>query len=188
MSRIWLAGGPIICLLSACAQHEFRLESGGDTSADQEQAAIAPGTPLLVVAGNILLGPAAALANPSPGTLALSAQSASVSGFLLSSGQTIVQLDSGTTVLVGGLGGTIGDVVTLDTVTGTITSGPGTLVGSTVQAISPTIAAPIIAVTDIVPTTLSGGSATGTVGAIALPPTSGPLASPVGAVLGSGCC
>lgn len=191
MLRKWLVGGPLMCLLSACAtEHEFRIDAAGDASADQQQeeVAIAPGTPLLVAAGNMLLGPTATLANPSPGSLALGAQSASVSGFLLSSGQTIVQLDSGTTVLVGGIGGTIGDVVTLDTLTGTITSGPGSLVGSTMQAASQTIVAPTLTLTDMIPTTLSGGSATGTVGGITLPPAPGPVASPVGAVLGSGCC
>ncbi len=196
MSRLWLLATPLLLLLSACAtEHEFGLEPGGDAAADKPQDAqnaIAPGGSIIVAAGNILLGPAAALARSPSGfgttaALGTADQTALVSGVLLSSGQTIVQLDSGAALLIGGTGATIGDTVTLSPVTGMVTSGPAGLIGSSVQSASPTIVAPVIATGTPVPTSLGGTGATSSGGTPSLNPVTGTL-PPVGTVLGGGCC
>lgn len=194
MTRYWLFGMPLL-LLSACATHEFRLEPGGDAAADKpnETAAIAAGTPIIVAAGNILLGPAAALAR-SPASLSASAsstlsgdQTAIVSGILLSSGQTIIQLDSGSSLLIGGTGATIGDAVTLST-SGMVTSGPVGLIGATIQAANPVFVAPTIATGTPLATPLSGVAAIGPAGPVSLPPVTGGTLPPIGSVLDVGCC
>ena len=195
MSRFWLLATPLLILLSACATHEFGLEPGGDAAADKSQDAqnaIAPGGSIIVAAGNILLGPAAALARSPSGFGAAAGvgtadQTALVSGVLLSSGQTIVQLDSGAALLISGTGATSGDTVTLSPVTGMVTSGPVELIGSSVQSASPTIVAPVIATGTALPTPL-GGTATSSGGAPSLNPVTGGTLPPVGTGLGGGCC
>ena len=119
-------------LLSAgCATHrEFRVaEIGSDGSfeiAGDEDSSIgtAPfgGKSPLVASGNLLIG------SGSQSVLL----GGTVVGTLESTSQTVVQLASGTSLLLNGIGGTLGDVVAIDPSIGRVVGGPVSLVGASV--------------------------------------------------------
>jgi hypothetical protein len=124
------------CLaLTACStQHEFRVAAVGDGSgsATSQTTSTMPSAPLVVAAGNVLLGESARL-----GTIAAVAPTTgvvdgTVSAVLLTSGQSLVQLSDGSSLLINSVGGALGDVVSIDVGKGQVVGGPNSLVGVSV--------------------------------------------------------
>lgn len=126
--------------LAACStEHEFRVGAVGDESAQPtSDAAIAGSAPFLVVAGNILLGPASQLALATgPGTNS-GVVDGSVSAVLLTTGQTLITLSDGASLLVNSTSGTLGDLVSVDLGSGQIVGGSTSLIGADVLGTSAT--------------------------------------------------
>jgi hypothetical protein len=132
----------IVAIASAgCSSHrEFRVASIGsdgsfeiagdeDDSNTQSQARTRSRRAPLVTSGNVLMG---------SGTGVLNAQLANgtVTGVLGRSGQTVVGLVNGTTVVLNGSGGSLGDLVSIDLGAGQVVGGPSSLVGVSVLASS----------------------------------------------------
>lgn len=132
MSKLRTALVAAAAFLSAgCATHrEFRVaEIGSDGSfeiaGDEDSSiGIAPfgGKSPFVTSGNLLIG-------SSSQTVLLGG---TVIGTLESTSQTVVQLASGTSLLLNGIGGTLGDAVAIDPTIGRVVSGPVSLLGSSV--------------------------------------------------------
>lgn len=119
--------------------HEFRVASVGDTSAQASpgSTAVNGSAPLIIAAGNVLIGPGSKLALtngilPTNGTI-----DGTVSAILLTTDQTLVQLANGSSVLLNGVGGALGDAVSIDLGQGRVVGGPNSLIGSTLTG-SPT--------------------------------------------------
>lgn len=205
--------GWLICAcgasLVACAQseHRPRLASIGSAAEkeDTRQSKLASGATtsltsnsrFVVTAGNILLGEAGArLGLPLDGAASSTAVlNGSVTGVLQSTGQTLVELTNGTSVLLNDTGGTIGDLVAVEVASGQVVAGPGALVGS--QTLAGSTADGAGAVAGTAGGTLS--SATAAAGRTAAAPpvptttgsTAGSLTSTVTTTLGTpslGCC
>jgi hypothetical protein len=118
-------------LLAACStEHEFRVASVGDGSAgaSTEVAATSPGAPL-VVAGSALLGTAARISLGAPAGQPGGTVNGTIAGILPTSGQSVVQLTDGTTLLVNGVGGAVGQTVSIDVAGARVIGGPTSLVG-----------------------------------------------------------
>lgn len=95
------------------------------------------GSNLLVTSGNAMIGAAGTSANlgiPGSGTV-----TGTVNGVLRSTGQTLVELGSGNTLILDGTGGKLGDVVSIDLGEGKVVGGPSgsSLVGLDVLARNP---------------------------------------------------
>ena len=134
-ARALVMGSLVLLALGGCSTtHEFRVAAVGDSSEAASETADG-GTssgPLIVAAGNALLGPAGQLAN-APGVAGGTGPvDGTVSAILLTTDQTLVQLSNGSTLLLNGLGGTLGDTVSVDLASGRVVGGPGSLVGTNV--------------------------------------------------------
>jgi hypothetical protein len=173
-SRISLG---LVCLssilLAACStEHEFRVAYVGDGSA--QATAASPGAPLVVAAGGALLGPAARTSLGTAGQTG-TMLNGTIAGVLPTTGQSVVQLTDGTTLLVNGVGG-LGQAVSVDVASARIIGGPNSLVG-----------------VSVLPSGGAGGQlasvSVGGVGGTALTVGTGPAPSPLprnpGAVLGA---
>lgn len=125
---------------SGCARHrEFRVAYVGSEpyaaadSADGGPSHIAPGAPLIVASGNMLLGPASQLVSPAGGVPTSGVVEGTVSLLLPVTDQMLVQLDDGSAVILDGTGAAPGEVVSIDLGTGIVISGPSSLVGASVS-------------------------------------------------------
>ncbi|HEX6660293.1 MAG TPA: hypothetical protein VF067_00260 [Sphingomicrobium sp.] len=129
----WLAAA---CLaLTACStQHEFRVAAVGDASgsATSETTSTIPSAPLVVAAGNVLLGESASLASITPGAQTSGVVDGTVSAVLLTSGQSLIELSDGSSLLINSVGGALGDAVSIDVGKGQVIGGPNSLVGVSV--------------------------------------------------------
>jgi len=117
-----------------CSSHrEFRVASIGsdgsfeiagdrDSSRGGSQAPTRSGRAPVVTSGNVLMGSGQA------GVNAILA-SGTVTGVLGSGGQTVVGLVNGTTVVLNGSGGSLGDMVSIDLGSSQVVAGPTSLVG-----------------------------------------------------------
>jgi len=112
--------------------------SGGSTGTGSGSSQ----TGLIAATGNVLIGAATQYAGLSgtvnglvPGSGILNG---AVVGTLQSSGHTLVRLDTGTTVLLNGTGGGLGQLVSIDFGRGRVIGGPQPLVGVNVLAANPT--------------------------------------------------
>jgi hypothetical protein len=97
---------------------------------------------LVVASGNILIGAASQYAQltssvngsvPAGGVV-----NGKIGAILKTTGHTLVQLGTGTSVLLNGTGGKLGDLVTIDFGKGRVVGGPQPLVGVNVLAANPT--------------------------------------------------
>src|SRR5207247_3111544 len=88
--------------------------------------------------GNLLLGRAGQLTAPIGPVATTGIVNGTVSAVLLTTGQTLVQLSDGGSVLLNGTGGALGDVVSIDLAQGQVVGGPNSLVGVNVLTSSPT--------------------------------------------------
>ncbi len=137
-ARVVLVIGSVAALaLGGCSTtHEFRVASVGDSSseatADSGSSAGSASLPLIVAAGNALLGPASQLTNTGGGVSGTGLVDGTVSAILITTGQTLVQLSNGSTLLLNGVGGTLGDAVSIDLASGRVVGGPNTMVGANV--------------------------------------------------------
>ena len=196
--------------LTACStDHEFRVGAVGDDSAqpNSESATIAGSAPLLVVAGNILLGSASQVPLVSgPGT-ASGVVDGTVSAVLLTTGQSLIQLSDGASLLVNSTSGTLGDLVSVNLGTGQVVGGSPALIGANVLGTNSTgvlsgstlgtssgtmIGSSTGTVSNVLPT-LNPGSALGTqpIATTILQPVTGPVGGTTGTVtgtVGSLCC
>jgi hypothetical protein len=137
-----VAIGPAALLaLGGCSTtHEFRVAAVGDSSqaaSDSTAAGDSSSGPLIVAAGNALLGPASKLPKVGGGGPGTELVDGTVSALLLTTDQTLVQLSNGSSLLLNGLGGTLGDAVSVDLASGRVVGGPGSLVGTNVLATGP---------------------------------------------------
>jgi hypothetical protein len=98
----------------------------------------APPAPLIVASGNVLLGSAGQITTGGPVTAAAGVVNGTVSGVLLTTSQTVVRLADGPSVLVDGVGATLGDLVSIDLGQGQVVGGAKSLVGNTVPGVSAT--------------------------------------------------
>ena len=89
--------------------------------------------PLIVASGNVLLGSAGQLATPGGTGSTVGVASGTVSAVLLTTSQTVVQLADGAAVLVDGVGGTLGDAVSIDLAQGQVVGGPDSLIGNSLR-------------------------------------------------------
>jgi len=185
-ARVTLAGFASLLALGGCSTtHEFRVAAVGDSSskAMSEVAAGGPaGAPPIVAAGNALLGPASQLANAGAGAGLVDG---TVSAVLLTTDQTLVQLSNGSTLLLNGVGGTLGDPVSIDLASGRVLGGPSTLAGANV------LSNPMGG--QLVTMTIGGNSLVGTSGAARSPTTpvrsgTSTVTGIVNGVLGPACC
>ena len=143
--------------------------AGGSTGGGTSQ------TGFIAATGNVLIGAATQYAGLSGNVNGLVPGSGIVNGAVVgtlqTSGHTLVRLDSGTTVLLNGTGGGLGQLVSIDFGRGQVIGGPRPLVGVNVLAANPTSGAAsankLVGVTVLNPTT--GG------GAPVLSPTVAPL-------------
>lgn len=212
-----LRRGWLICLcgasLVACAQSDDRPRLASIGSAAEEEkarqtalgsgataghaSASASPSKFVVTAGNILLGQAgASLGLSLDGAVSSTAVlSGSVTGVLQSTGQTLVELSNGASVLLNDTGGTVGDLVAIEVASGQVIAGPGALVGS--QALSGSTVGGGSAVAGTAGGTLSSATATAgpttaaTSGAATPGSAAGSLTSTVTTTLGTpslGCC
>src|ERR1044071_5766253 len=129
--------------LAACSTaHEFRVAAVGDPSTrpTTENTAIngSADAPLIIAAGNSLLGSASRLTLVSGEVPGTGLMNGTVSAILLTTNQTLVQLANGSSVLLSGVGGTLGDPISIDLGKGQVISGPNPLVGTNVLTSSPT--------------------------------------------------
>ena len=96
---------------------------------------------LIVASGNVLIGAASQysqLTGSVNGTVpAGGVVNGSVSAILHTTGHTLVQLGTGTSVLLNGTGGRLGDVVSIDFGRGQVVGGPTPLIGVNVLAANP---------------------------------------------------
>lgn len=118
--------------LTACStDHEFRVASVGDGSgnATSETTSTIPSAPLFVAAGNVLLGSSAVLGPINSPALTNGVVNGTVSAVLLTSGQSLVQLTDGTSLVINSVGGALGDTVSIDVGKGQVVGGPSALVG-----------------------------------------------------------
>jgi hypothetical protein len=120
---------PAVALAGCSTAHEFRVASVGSGSGAAAAAPSGPSPsvrPPSVVSGNVILGrgvgfvPAAAQPGVVRGT---------VTGVLGPTGQTLVQLRNGTSLVVNAVGGALGDVVSINLAQGQVVGGPTSLVG-----------------------------------------------------------
>lgn len=132
---------PSVWLLSAClaltacsTQHEFRVAAVGDGSANatSQTTSTMPSAPLVVAAGNVLLGESARLGMVSAVAPTSGVVDGTVSAVLLTSGQSLVQLSDGSSLLINSVGGALGDIVSIDVGKGQVVGGPNALVGVSV--------------------------------------------------------
>jgi hypothetical protein len=124
-----------ILSLAACStEHEFRVASVGDGSrtAATEAASAVPSAPLIVAAGNVLLGSSARITPPAADLPTGGVVNGTVSAILLTSGQSVVQLTDGTALLINSASSTLGQVVSIDLGKGQVIGGPSSLVGVSV--------------------------------------------------------
>lgn len=95
----------------------------------------------MAASGNVLIGAAnqyAQLTSAVNGTVpAAGVLNARISAILGGTGQTVVQLGSGTSVLLNGTGGRLGDLVSLDLGNGRVIGGPQPLIGANILAANP---------------------------------------------------
>src|SRR3954469_23224258 len=119
---------PAVALAGCSTAHEFRVASVGSGSG---AAAAAPSPtpsvrPPSVVSGNVILGRGIGVvpAATQPGVVR-----GTVTGVLGPTGQTLVQLRNGTSLLVNAVGGALGDVVSINLAQGQVVGGPTSLVG-----------------------------------------------------------
>ena len=128
--------------LTACStRHEFRVAAVGDSTVQptSSNTAIAgPSAPLIVASGNVLLGRAGQLTMPIGPVATTGVVSGTVSAVLLTTGQTLVQLADGASVLLNGTGGALGDIVSIDLAQGQVVGGPNSLIGVNVLTANPT--------------------------------------------------
>jgi hypothetical protein len=119
---------------AGCSSHrEFRVASIGsdgsfEIAGDEDASGAEAPAPTrsrrapLVTSGNVLMGSGSGVVNA---TIA----SGTITGVLGPSGQTVVGLVNGTTVVLNGSGGSLGDLVSLDLGAGQVVGGPSSLVG-----------------------------------------------------------
>lgn len=124
--------------LTACSTtHEFRVAAVGDGSQQvsaAEAATAGASSPLLVAAGNVLLGPATGLSASNAAAAPMGVVTGFVSGVVTDNGQTVVQLADGPLVLVNGVGAAAGDVVAIDIGQSEVIGGAQVLIG---QGVTP---------------------------------------------------
>lgn len=187
-ARVTLVGFAALLALGGCSTtHEFRVAAVGDSSSEAMSGTAAggsPGAPLIVAAGNALLGSASQLANFGGGA-GTGLVDGTVSAILLTTDQTLVQLSNGSTLLLNGVGGTLGDPVSIDLASGRVLGGPSTLVGANV------LSNPMGG--QLVTATIGGNSLVGTSGAARNPTTAvrsgtSTVTGVVNGVLGPACC
>lgn len=128
---------------SGCARHrEFRVayvgsepSAAADPAAPVENSPLLPvsATPLIVASGNALLGPASQLVASTTALPTVGVVDGTVSSVLLTTDQTLVQLTSGSSVIVDGTGAALGDVVSIDLGAGKVIGGPSSLVGVSIS-------------------------------------------------------
>lgn len=107
--------------------------SGSDSGSGQR------GQSLLVTAGNAMMGTAGTL-DGAPGVSAIPASgvvTGTVDRVLTRTGQTLVRLGDGNSVLLNGVGGRVGEAVSLDLGEGKVVGGSSPLVGLNVLARNP---------------------------------------------------
>lgn len=192
--------------LAACSTtHEFRVAAVGDTEAAAASGAAGPGAgaPLIVASGNVLLGPAGQLVTAS-GTGATSGiANGTVSGVLPTTTQTVVQLADGASILVNGVGGTLGDAVSLNVAQGQVIGGPVALLGNSLPGVS-TGTGTVLGGTPVAGATGGAGSSGGGSGALpanpgqvlapmpattsVLQPVTAPITNSVGGTVSLPCC
>ena len=167
---LWLCG---LFALTACAtDHEFRVASVGDAN----DAALAPSgeasaPPLIVAGGPVLLGVPGLVGvpgGPAPSagqspTLQPPAVVGSVTALLPATGQAIVQLADGTSLLVNSATATVGQTVSLThagalagtarTTSSTLLSGTGGLTGTSPTRTVTTVTQPVSALPPSAPVT-----------------------------------
>jgi len=208
-SSAWLLTACIA--LTACStQHEFRVASVGDGSgsATSQTTSTMPSAPLVVAAGNVLLGESARLGSVSAVMPTSGVVDGTVSAVLLTSGQSLVQLSDGSSLLINSVGGALGDVVSIDVGKGQVVGGPNSLVGVSVLpsgGAGGQLASASIGGTSIgIGTGLVGNATSGTAGAVSATagqtlgavsatstltqPVTTTVTSPVVAPLGHLCC
>ena len=118
--------------------------SGSGTGAGTGSGSGATGsTNIIVAGGNVLVGAAsqfAALTGATNGLVPLGGTlNATVTAILGNSGHTLVELGNGTSLLVNGTGGNLGDVLSLNLGTGQVIGGPtgSPLIGANILAANP---------------------------------------------------
>ncbi len=92
--------------------------------------------PLIVASGNVLLGPAGIVHAGGAVSTAAGVVNGTVSAVLQTTSQTVVQMADGASVLVNGVGGSLGETVSIDVAQGQVVGGSRSLVGNTVAAVS----------------------------------------------------
>jgi len=115
-------------VLAACSTtHEFRVASVGNGSGSPAtaQTSAPHQAAVMVASGNVLLGRTGQLL-PTSGSPIVNGR---VAGVLASTGQTLVSLGGTTTVLINGVGGTLGDAVSINLAQGKVIGGPTALIG-----------------------------------------------------------
>lgn len=101
------------------------------------------GTSILIAGGNVLVGAASQFAALTGGTNGLvplgGTLNATVTAILGNSGHTLVELGNGTSLLVDGTGGGLGDVLSVNLGTGQVVGGPtgSPLIGANILAANP---------------------------------------------------
>jgi len=132
----------LIIALSVCAcstTHEFRVAAVGDAEqADAEATSPAAESAIIAASGNVILGPASRLSAGQGSVAAGGTADGTVTQVLLSTGQTVVELAEGTSVIVDGLGGTLGDAVSVDLAQGQVIGGPQSLLGQNLTKVAGT--------------------------------------------------
>lgn len=125
--------GLIVTLTGCSTQHEFRVGSVGDPAQQSsESSATAQGSPLVVAAGNVLLGPASQITLVNGPVANSGVVQGTVGAVLLTTGQSLIELSDGTSLVVNGAGGALGDLVSVDRATGQVVGGSSTLIGANV--------------------------------------------------------
>ena len=147
---------PLTALLNACAtNHEFRVAAIGDESVQptSENTAIAGTEPLVVAAGNVLLGRASQLTTISGAGSNVGVVNGTVTAVLLTTGQTLVELPDGGSLLVNSTTAALGDTVAIDLGLGQVVGGSTSLGGAQVLGTNPVV-------------TLAGGNVAPSVGGV----------------------
>jgi hypothetical protein len=109
--------------LAACSTtHDYRVDAVGDSGGAEEAAVatLAPSSGFVVVGGNILLGaPGQRSAASAPAASLQPSLGGSVATVFLTTGQSLLELDDGTNLLVGTIGA-IDAPISLDTLSGQV--------------------------------------------------------------------
>lgn len=204
--RLGLAAALLLGLSACDAQRQFRVASvgsegsfevAGDSTDDHSLTGTpASSAPLIVASGNAMIGRAGQLRGGAGLTSTTGGVAAgTVQTVLASTGQTLVGLTNGTSLVLNGAGGAVGDLVSVDLGTGRVLQGPAKLVGSTAigQVTGGALNGSLLAGSGLnaspVTSALKNTRVTGTSGIVATPgKVTTTVTKTVGGTLGALCC